>query len=103
MRCAVVFAVGALTLVMATPAGAQQFKPPVDLFVEKKAAPKPPVVDWSWRPSTDQRSISTPTVICGMTLVPADPKVDPKMRVARPARGVDFTMRVVPPTVCKPR
>jgi hypothetical protein len=36
-----------------------------------------------------------------MTLVPADPKVDPKMRVELPERGVTFTMRVVPPTVCK--
>ena len=45
---------------------------------------------------------SEPAVICGMTVVPADPKVDPKMRVAPPANGTKFTITVVPPTVCKP-
>jgi hypothetical protein len=34
--------------------------------------------------------------------VPADPKVDPKMRVAAPQRGVVFTLRTIQPTICKP-
>jgi hypothetical protein len=42
-----------------------------------------------------------PTVVCGMTLVPADPMFDPQMKVTVPDRGVAHTMRVVPPTVCK--
>ncbi len=37
-----------------------------------------------------------------MTVVPADPKVDPKMRVATPENDTEYAMKVVPPTVCKP-
>ena len=99
MRGAVAFAAGALA--MALPAGAQEFKPPANLFGQKTPAPTPPKIDWNWRPSVDRNALAAPTVVCGMTLVPADPKVDPKMRVELPERGVTFTMRVVPPTVCK--
>ena len=101
MRCFVAFAAGALVLATAVPAGAQEFKPPANLFGQKPPAPRPPKVDWNWRPSADQNAAARPSVLCGMTLVPADPTVDPKMRVAAPERGVAFTMRVVPPTTCK--
>ena len=101
MGCAVAFAAGALTLAMALPVGAQEFKPPADLFGQKKPAPKPPKIDWNWRPPVEQNAPASPTVVCGMTLVPGDPKVDPKMRVESPERGVTFTMRAIPPTVCK--
>jgi hypothetical protein len=101
MRCAVVFAAGALTLAMALPVGAQEFKPSANLFEQKKPAFKPYVVDWGARPATKQKPATVPTIVCGMTLVPADPKVDPKMRVEAPERGVTFTMRAVPPTICK--
>src|SRR5437762_1414437 len=101
MRCAVAFVAGALTLTMALPAGAQTFGPPADLFGQKKPPPRPPSVDWSWRPSADAKTPAPPVVVCGMTLVRADPKFDPKMKVAPPDRGVAFTMRAVPPTICK--
>jgi hypothetical protein len=101
MRCALAFVVGGLTLAIAVPVGAQEFKPPADLFARKKPAPRPPSIDWSWRPSADAKAPAAPAVVCGMTLVPADPTVDPKMKVAKPERGVAFTMRVVPPTICK--
>lgn len=101
MRCAVALVAGALTLAMA-PIGAQaEFKPPPNPFGQRKPAPKAPSIDWNWRPSADAKAPAQPTIICGMTVVPADPRVDPKMRVAAPARGVTFTMRTVPPTICR--
>jgi len=100
MRCAVAFVAGALTLALAPAVAAQEFKPPADLFGQKKPAPRAPSIDWSWRPSADAKAPAT-SVVCGMTLVPADPRVDPKMKVATPGRGTAFTMRMVPPTVCK--
>ena len=101
MRCVLAFAAGVLALGTAWFVGAQDFKPPTNLFGEKKPAPKPYIVDWGGRPSTDQQAAPKSTVVCGMTLVPADPTVDPKMRAEVPARGVSFTMRAVPPTICK--
>ena len=39
---------------------------------------------------------------CGLTLVPADPKVDARMmRVPAPDSGVTFTLRSVQPPICK--
>jgi hypothetical protein len=102
MRCVVAFFTAVVTLGAALPVGAQEFKAPADLFGQKKGAPKPPKIDWNWRPSSDQTP-SKPTVVCGMTLVPADPRVDPQMRVESPERGVTFAMRAVAPTVCQAR
>jgi hypothetical protein len=103
MRSTVAFAAGVLTVMTALPSVAQELKPPTNLFGQKAPAEKPPKVDWNWRPSADSVAASKPTVVCGMTLLPADPKVDAKMRVESPERGVAFTMRTVPPAVCKAR
>jgi hypothetical protein len=101
MPYAIAFAAGALTVAMALPAGAQEFKPPANLFGQPKPAFKPYIVEWGARPSADQKSTAKPTIVCGMTLVPADPEVDPRMRKAAPDAGVTFTLRAVPPAVCK--
>jgi hypothetical protein len=101
MRYVVAFVAGVVTLAMARPVAAQEFKPPANLFGQKKPAPRPPSIDWNWRPSADAKAAAKPAIICGMTVVPADPKVDPKMTVAAPERGVTFTMRAVRPTICK--
>ena len=100
MRTASVLVAGALTLFVAMPAAAQAFKPYTGPSGQKPA-PKPPTVDWSWRPPADQPAAASPSVVCGMTMVPADPKVDPRMRVSVPDRGVTFTMRAVRPTICR--
>ena len=91
---------GVFTLLVALPAAAQEFKPLANLFGQKKPAPKPPKVDWNWRLSTEQAQPAKPSVVCGMTVIPADPKIDPKMRVAAPDGGVTFTMRAIRPAVC---
>ena len=101
MRCAMAFVAGALMLTMALPVGAQEFKPQANLFEQKKPAFKPYIVDWGARQAAEQKSTPQPTVVCGMTLVPADPAFDPQMKVAVPDRGVAYQMRAVPPTVCK--
>jgi len=81
-------------------AGAADWKPAITLAAPKPAF-KPYVVDWGARPSVDPKAAAKPTVVCGMTLVPADPTFDPQMKVAVPDRGVAYPMRSVPPTLCK--
>jgi hypothetical protein len=46
-------------------------------------------------------SAPKPTVMCGLRLFPADPAVDPKMRIDVAGRGTYFTMRSVSPPVCR--
>jgi hypothetical protein len=99
MRSAVMFAGVLFACSLVQPGAAQTFKYEPGLFGQQKQAPKPPKVDWNWRPTP---AAQEPAVICGMTVVPADPKADPKIRVAPPANGTTFTMTFVPPTVCKP-
>src|SRR5450631_6793 len=101
MRYAIGLAAGALTLAISVPASAQNFTMNLDLFGQKKTAPAQPKVDWNRRPSTDQNTAASPSIVCGMTVVPGDAKVDPKMSVVVPDRGVTFTMRVIQPTICK--
>jgi hypothetical protein len=102
MRPVIAFAAGAVVLAMSSPGVAQDFKLKADLFGQKTPAPKPPKVDWNWRPSPMQAEAARPAVVCGMTVVPADPKIDPKIRVTPPDTGVRFAMKVVEPTVCTP-
>jgi hypothetical protein len=44
---------------------------------------------------------SPPTVLCGTTIMSADPKIDSK--AVKPAPRGQFTLRVVQPRVCAPR
>jgi len=44
---------------------------------------------------------SKPRVVCGMTLIPADPKIDPKIRITPKDSDTRYTIRVVPPPICK--
>ena len=43
-----------------------------------------------------------PVVACGTMVVPADPRVDPKIRVGPRDDGIGHTMRVIPPPPCEP-
>jgi len=97
--------VGALLLVSATAAFAQlsfEHNPKKDpyrnLFGERdpvqKAKPRATVISRA----TPQK----PFVVCGTLIVPADPKVDSKMRVGPPDDHVEHTLRIVRPPICKP-
>ena len=41
-----------------------------------------------------------PRVVCGMTVIPADPAIDPKIAIEPKKDGTRYTIRVVPPAVC---
>ena len=52
---------------------------------------------------TATASIPKPKVVCGMTVIPGDPSVDPKMAVTPKKRdGFEFKMRALEPPVCNP-
>jgi hypothetical protein len=93
---------GGLALLAAGPAAAQEFRLTGDLFGQKKPAPAPPKVDWNARPSADLDAPPQPKVVCGMTVVPADPKHDPAMARQPKDTGVKYTLKVIEPTVCAP-
>jgi hypothetical protein len=42
-----------------------------------------------------------PEVVCGMTLIPADPNVDPGIRREVPEDGPRFSIRSVEPRICQ--
>jgi hypothetical protein len=106
MRSAHAVFAAVLSLTIALPAAAAaaeqaaDWKPSISLSAPKPAF-KPYVVDWGARPSVDRQAAPRPTVVCGMTLMPADPTFDPQMKVTVPDRGVAYSMRAVPTTVCK--
>jgi len=50
------------------------------------------------RPTTPSRE---PKVVCGMTMIPIDPNIDPKIRVAPQKSDTRYSIRAIPPPVCK--
>lgn len=61
----------------------------------------PPAQDRGVWPG-DRPTISQPRVVCGMTLVPANPEVDPKMPIAREADpNREYKIRTIPPRICR--
>ena len=100
MRTQIVVA-GALVLLAGGRLSAQEFKfQPPNLFEQKKLPPKSPPVDWNARPPTELRRAET-KVVCGMTVVQADPKIDQTFSVKPPNNGTTYTLKVVEPAVCK--
>jgi hypothetical protein len=63
----------------------------------KRSLPRTPVLGQQLHRVPGQ----SPTVICGMTLIPADPEVDAAMRRTVPNDGTRFTVRTVPPQICR--
>ncbi len=53
-------------------------------------------------PAPPPATSASPTVVCGMTLIPANPGVDRAMKRAAPSDR-QFTIRAVEPTVCRRR
>lgn len=42
-----------------------------------------------------------PKVVCGMMIVPADPTIDPKMRITPPQNpSLEYKIRVIEPPIC---
>ena len=51
--------------------------------------------------SPDVHLAPEPTVVCGLTLIPADPNVDPAIRHEVPEDGPRFLIRSVDPKLCR--
>jgi len=49
-----------------------------------------------------ERAQARPRVVCGMTIIPADPKIDPKMAITPKKDGVEPKIRAIEPPICKP-
>ncbi len=60
-----------------------------------------PLVKPDERAQLAQPSTAKPTVCC-MTMIPADPSLDPKFTKTPPDRTTKYTMRLIDPTVCTP-
>lgn len=44
---------------------------------------------------------SQPKVVCGMTLIPIDPSIDPKIYVESRQRDTRYSIRAIRPPICK--
>jgi hypothetical protein len=88
----------ALALLIATPALAGQPSP------APKAHKNPYATLFQGdAPPVKALKPSPPKVVCGMTMIAGDPNVDPAMAKTRdPNDKTHYTMRVVPPPICKP-
>lgn len=68
----------------------------------KAPTPAPPLFGVKPQPQPPMPSQQAPRVVCGMTLVPTDPKLDPKIRRVPPQNGVKFSMKRLSPPICAP-
>ena len=75
-----------------------------NLFQPPVKTPSPPRLLFP-RPTFNQRLdlpvAPNPTVVCGLTLIPADPKVDSAIRHDVPENGPRFSIRSVDPKLCR--
>ena len=70
-----------------------------NLFAPSSKPPSPPRFLFP-TPTFNQRP-DKPTVVCGLTLIPADPNVDPAIRREVPEDGPRFVIRSVDPKLCR--
>ena len=84
---------------VAPPSRSDPFK---KLFVSK---PSPRVETWFGNPrvlAPERQARTKPKVVCGMVIVPGDPKVDPRIHFDAPKREARSTIRAIQPPVCWP-
>ena len=74
------------------------FRSPSSPFV-KPAAPTVPFDPKSVAPSPLLLRLP-PRIVCGMTVVPVDSSIDPKIVRPVPSGGTKFTLRIYKPPVC---
>jgi hypothetical protein len=81
---------------VSSPRGGQQTNPFASLFGAKPTpGASTPAQQSQWS------SAQKPAVVCGMTVLPADPTIDPRIRVTAFRSGIRFTIRSVRPPVCQ--
>jgi len=76
--------------------------PKENLFGPSTKTPSSPRVLFPG-PRPEQRLAPKPTVVCGLTLIPADSNVDPAIRHDVPENGPKFSIRSVDPKLCRPQ
>lgn len=56
------------------------------------------------QPSIERPALAAkPKVVCGMTIIPADPSLDPKMTISpKDDRNLKYAIRSVDPPICNP-
>jgi hypothetical protein len=52
------------------------------------------------QPPTTHQPAAKPKVVCGMSILPADPKIDASMLVEPRAAGIDYKIRAIDPPIC---
>jgi hypothetical protein len=80
---------------------------PYDTLFQVPGQPRPtrdPLPDW-WRTTAPFAAPGTvperPALVCGMTVIPADPAIDPKMRREPAPDGTRYTLRTIEPPICR--
>jgi hypothetical protein len=63
-----------------------------------------PLVKPGERTQATPPSTEKPKMVCGMTVIPADPSIDPRFKFMIPApdRPTKFTIRAIDPAICNP-
>jgi hypothetical protein len=106
MRIAAFIAFVALVHIGSGPIAAQQstngLPPRANLFApsSKTAASPRSLFPTPLSQAKAAQAGKKPTVVCGMTLIPGDPKVDPGIRHEVREGGPRFSIRSVDPKVC---
>jgi hypothetical protein len=108
---AVVLVVGVLTLVTTAPTGAQTLRlSPGSLFEPPRSVELLGRVQAALRTAQQKQSLTSksepspqkPRVVCGMMIVPADPKIDAAIMHPVPNSDISkFTLRIVTPPACQ--
>lgn len=99
--------IGSVSIAAQQPVGGPPPKdnPLGDLFAPKGKASAPRLLFPTPAPTTtrpgDARIGQGPAVVCGLTMIPGDPKVDPGIRHELPADAPRFAIRTVDPRICR--
>jgi hypothetical protein len=70
-----------------------------ELKVDQRSTSPTTVFSLGQRPA--QRRAQESRLVCGMTLIPADPNIDPAIRHIVPEHGPKFTMKIIQPPACR--
>ena len=55
------------------------------------------------QPAIESQPAAKRRVVCGLTIIPVEPKSDPLMVLQPKVDGIDYTIRAIDPPICNPR
>ena len=94
--------IGSASMVAQQPANG--LPPKANLFGSQLSPPSTPSSPPRFlfpTPAPNVRLAPKPTVVCGMTLIPGDPNIDPGIRHDVPENGPKFPIGSVDPKACR--